>query len=71
MLRPAYPLEDIQPSTSPKCTTIRDHVLAPLLGAINTPRVPTKTNTWTNIEHDYEALRTDMQTLFADLGIAA
>ena len=52
-------------------TTIRDHVLAPLLGAINTPRVPTKTNTWTNIEHDYEALRTDMQTLFADLGIAA
>jgi len=37
-------------------TTIRDHVLAPLLGAINTRRVVTKTtNTWTKVEHDYEA----------------
>jgi hypothetical protein len=50
-------------------TTLRDQVLAPLLGAVRTPRALTQRSTWTDVERDYETLRTDMQTLFDDLGI--
>ena len=52
-------------------STLRDQVLAPLLAAVSTPRLVTKANTWTDVEHDYETLRANMQTLFDDLGIAA
>jgi hypothetical protein len=50
-------------------TTLRDQVLAPLLGAVRAPRTPTKRTTWTDVERDYETLRVDMETLFDDLGI--
>jgi len=51
-------------------TTFRDRVLATLLGGVRSPRTVTKTPAWTDVEHDYEALRLDMKTLFQDLGIA-
>jgi hypothetical protein len=52
-------------------TTLRDHGLEPLLGALSSHRtVPTETSTWTDVERDYETLRVDMTTLFDDLGIA-
>ena len=50
-------------------TTLRDHVLEPILGAVRSPRAVTKTSTWTDVERDYQALRLDMETLFNDLGI--
>lgn len=51
-------------------TTLRDQVLAPLLGGVRTHRAIGKSSTWSHIEHDYQALRVDMEALFDDLGIA-
>ena len=50
-------------------TTLRDHVLESLLGAVHSPRSVTDTSTWTDVERDYQALRLDMATLFDHLGI--
>jgi hypothetical protein len=50
--------------------TIRDHVLAPLIAGVRTPRRGRPPKHWTNIDRDYEALRLGMQTLFGHLGIA-
>jgi hypothetical protein len=52
-------------------TTLRDQVVAPILAAVRSqPPGPHRSN-WTAVEHDYETLRLDMETLFDDLGIAA
>ena len=37
-------------------TTLRDQVLAPLLGAVRATRTPTKRSTWTDVERDYDTL---------------
>ena len=50
--------------------TVRDQVIAPLLGGIRTPRRGRAPEHWTNIDRDYETLRLAMQTLFGHLGIA-
>jgi hypothetical protein len=50
--------------------TIRDHVIAPLLAGVRTPRWGRPPKHWTNIDRDYETLRLGMQTLFGHLGIA-
>jgi hypothetical protein len=51
-------------------TARRDRVLEPLLGGIHAnPPVPAP-DTWTPVEHDYQALRAGMETLFDHLGIA-
>jgi hypothetical protein len=49
--------------------TLRDHVISPLLAGIRSPRRGRKPTHWTTIDRDYETLRTNMQTLFHDLGI--
>jgi hypothetical protein len=51
-------------------TTLRDHVLEPLLAATRPQPRPSPT-TWTPLEHHYHALRCDMEELFSHLGIAA
>ena len=48
---------------------MRDHVIAPILAGVRSPRTGRKPATWTAIDRDYENLRVSMQTLFADLGI--
>jgi len=49
--------------------TLRDHVIAPILAGVRSPRMGRKPATWTAIDRDYETLRISMQALFSDLGI--
>jgi hypothetical protein len=49
--------------------TLRDHVIAPILAGVRSPRPGRKPKTWTIIDRDYEKIRIDMQTLFNHLGI--
>ena len=48
---------------------LRDHVVAPILAGVRSPRRGRKPTTWTTIDRDYETLRIDMHTLFNHLGI--
>ena len=48
---------------------LRDHVVAPILAGVRSPRRGRKPNTWTTIDRDYETLRSGMHTLFDHLGI--
>ncbi len=50
---------------------LRDHVIAPILAGVRSPRMSRKPKVWTLIDRRYESLRTGMQDLFLDLGIAA
>ena len=50
--------------------TLRDHVIAPILAGVRSPRMGRKPNTWTAVDRDYEQIRTDMQVLFGHLGVA-
>jgi DNA-binding transcriptional ArsR family regulator len=49
--------------------TLREHVIAPILAGIRSPRMGRKPITWTPVDRDYEKIRINMQTLFHDLGI--
>jgi len=49
--------------------TLRDHIIAPILAGVRSPRPGRKPKTWTTIDRDYENLRTGMQTLFQHAGI--
>ena len=49
--------------------TLRDHVIAPILAGVRSPRPGRKPAHWTRIDADYQTLRTGMQALFDDLGI--
>lgn len=49
--------------------TLRDHVIAPILAGVRSPRMGRKPAHWTRIDRDYETLRINMRTLFHDLGI--
>jgi len=49
--------------------TLRDHVIAPILAGIRSPRMGRKPKIWTAADRDYETLRIGMQTLFRHLGI--
>ena len=49
--------------------TLRDHVIAPILAGIRSPRMGRKPKTWTTVDRDYEALRIGMQALFRHVGI--
>jgi hypothetical protein len=49
--------------------TLRDHVLAPILAGVRSPRTGRKPTIWTAADRDYEALRIGMQTLFRHVGI--
>ena len=48
---------------------LHDHVIAPILAGVRSPRRGRKPAHWTLIDRDYETLRIGMQTLFDDLGI--
>ncbi len=48
---------------------LRDHVIAPILAGVRSPRMGRKPTHWTRVDRDYETLRINMQTLFRDLGI--
>jgi hypothetical protein len=48
---------------------LRDHVIAPILAGVRSPRMGRKPKTWTPVDRDYENLRIGMQTLFQHLGI--
>jgi hypothetical protein len=48
---------------------LRDHVIAPILAGVRSPRMGRKPKTWTAIDRDYENLRIGMQTLFRHVGI--
>jgi hypothetical protein len=49
--------------------TLRDHVIAPILAGVRSPRMGRKPAYWTDVDRDYETLRIGMQTLFRDLAI--
>ena len=51
--------------------TLREHVIAPILAGVRSPRMGRKPITWTSVDRDYEKIRIDMQTLFRDLGSVA
>ncbi len=48
---------------------LRDHVIAPILAGVRSPRLGRKPAHWTTIDRRYETLRIDMQNLFTDLAI--
>jgi hypothetical protein len=48
---------------------LRDHVIAPILAGVRSPRMGRKPVHWTRVDRDYETLRVGMQTLFSDVGI--
>ena len=50
---------------------LRDQVIKPILAGTATPKVGRKPKTYTAVDAHYAALRTEMQALFADLGLAA
>ena len=50
--------------------TLRDHVIGPILAGVRSPRPGRKPAHWTQIDADYQALRTGMQALFDDLRIS-
>jgi hypothetical protein len=49
--------------------TLRDHVIAPILVGIRSPRRGRPSAHWTHVDRYYQTLRIGMQTLFRDLGI--
>ena len=48
---------------------LRDHVIAPILAGIRSPRPGRKPSSWTTVDRDYEQLRINMRKLFDDLAI--
>jgi hypothetical protein len=48
---------------------LRDHVIAPILAGVRSPRMGRKPKIWTPVDRRYEMLRTSMQDLFEELGI--
>src|SRR6267154_1646079 len=49
--------------------TLRNHLIAPIIAGIRSPRMGRKPKIWTDADRDYEALRIGMQTLFRHVGI--
>src|SRR5882724_5554565 len=49
--------------------TLRDHVIAPILAGVRSPRMGRKPKIWTAVDRDYETLRIGMQALFHHIGI--
>jgi len=48
---------------------LRDHVIAPILAGVRSPRRGRRPVSWTAIDRHYEAIRIDMQSLFHDLAL--
>jgi hypothetical protein len=48
---------------------LREHVIAPILAGVRSPRRGRKPAHWTAVDRDYETIRTNMQALFDDLAL--
>ena len=48
---------------------LRNHVIAPILAGVRSPRMGRKPKIWNAVDRDYETLRIGMQTLFQHVGI--
>ena len=48
---------------------LRDHIIAPILTGVRSPRMGRKPKIWTAVDRDYENLRIGMLTLFRHVGI--
>ena len=64
-----YHVPDHAARTATGIVALRDHVIAPILAGVRSPRPGRKPSTWTAVDRDYEQLRITMQTLFTDLAI--
>lgn len=49
--------------------TLRDHVIAPILAGVRSPRLGRKPSIWTAVDRDYEQIRIAMETLLTDLAL--
>jgi hypothetical protein len=49
--------------------TLREHVIAPILAGVRSPRMGRKPAIWTAVDRRYENLRVEMLHLFGELGI--
>ena len=49
---------------------LRDHVIAPILAGVRSPRRGRRPAHWTPVDRDYETLRVGMHALLDDLGIS-
>jgi hypothetical protein len=49
---------------------LRDHVIAPIMAGVRSPRRGRRPAHWTPVDRDYETLRIGMHALFDDLGIS-
>jgi hypothetical protein len=49
---------------------LREHVIAPILAGVRSPRMGRKPAIWTAIDRRYESMRIAMQDLFGELGIS-
>jgi hypothetical protein len=67
---PAAPAATTSPAAARTIAAILNHVIAPLIAGIRTPRRGRPPKHSTNIDRDYETLRLRMQTLLGHLGIA-
>jgi DNA-binding transcriptional ArsR family regulator len=67
--RRRYHLTPHNAGTIAALLTLREHVIAPILAGIRSPRMGRKPITWTPVDRDYEKIRINMQTLFHDLGL--
>jgi hypothetical protein len=64
-----YHLPDLAARTITGIVTLRDHVIAPILAGVRSPRQGRKPSTWTPIDRDYEQIRIATQTLLTHLAI--
>ena len=48
---------------------LREHVIAPIVAGVRSPRLGRKPAHWTAVDRDYETIRIGMQTLFRDLAL--
>jgi len=64
-----YHVPDDAVRTIAGIVTLRDHVIAPILAGVRSPRLGRKPSTWTRVDRDYENLRITMHTLLSDLAI--
>lgn len=49
---------------------LREHVIAPILAGIRSPKRGRRPAHWTAVDRDYDSIRTQMQNLFDDLAIS-
>jgi hypothetical protein len=69
LLTGSYDCVDRAVLTIAALLALRDHVIAPILAGVRSPRTGRKPKIWTAVDRDYETLRIGMQALFRHVGI--